>query len=326
MSRVTHVKAIVSTSTTIGATLQNCGKSLEARRIPPTREHLYKALRKGPAILHLSCHGNVVKTNNGQMAVLSLEKKDGSHDPFAGSDLMNTKRGILRLVLLSACRTATGTQANFARALALNGVPMTVGMQESIDDTLSDEIATALYGSLFSDFTFGEALQQARQNISQRFESVGLLVGYVARNGWKETLPLRDGTPSVGNLGKLGVAALGGEIQPPRPLLGRNLELHHLAKLYANGQKVITVAGTGGMGKTALAAAFAERFAWMWTQGVRAYSFANEVNYTSFTSALLRALSGEEAARQAAGVSENQQREAILEAAREWDGLWLFDN
>lgn len=96
------------------------------------------------------------------MAVLSLEKKDGSHDPFSGSDLMNTKRGILRLVLLSACKTATGTEANLARALALNGVPMTVGMQESIDDTLSDEIATALYDSLLSGFTFGEVLQQAR--------------------------------------------------------------------------------------------------------------------------------------------------------------------
>src|SRR6266498_2044303 len=86
----------------IRATLQNCGKSLEAKRIPPIREELYGALRKGPAILHLSCHGNVVPTGNGPMAVLSLEKKDGSHDPFAGSDLMNTKRGILRLVLLSA--------------------------------------------------------------------------------------------------------------------------------------------------------------------------------------------------------------------------------
>jgi tetratricopeptide (TPR) repeat protein len=310
----------------IRATLQNCGKSLEARRIPPIREELYKALRKGPAILHLSCHGNVVPTENGPMAVLSLEKKDGSQDSFAGSDLMNTKRGILRLVLLSACRTATGTQANLARALALNGIPMTVGMQESIDDTLSDEIATALYDSLFSGFTFGEALQQARQNISQRFESVGLLVGYIARNGWKETLPLRDGTAMVGSLGKPGIASLGGEIQPPRPLLGRNLELYQLAKLFAEGQKVMTVAGTGGMGKTALAAAFAERFAWIWSQGVRAYSFANEVNFASFIAALLRTLYGNDAAIQAAALPDNEKRQAVLDGASQWDGLWLFDN
>lgn len=61
----------------IRATLENCGKSLEARRIPPTREALNKALRRGPAILHLTCHGNVVDANTGKIAILSLEKKDG---------------------------------------------------------------------------------------------------------------------------------------------------------------------------------------------------------------------------------------------------------
>ena len=219
----------------IRETLKNCGKNLEAKRIPPTREELYKALRKGPAILHLSCHGNVVKTDHGAMAMLSLETNDGSHDPFLGSDLMNTRRGILRMVVLSACKTATGTQANLARALALNGVPMTVGMQGSIDDRLSDDFATALYDSLFQGFTFGEALQQARQNIARNTRDVGLPVGYVSANGWSEAFPIQPGTPSVGGLGKPGESALGGEIQPPRPLLGRNLELHQIAKHFASG-------------------------------------------------------------------------------------------
>lgn len=100
----------------IRETLQNSGKNLTAKRIPPTREELYKALRKGPAILHLSCHGNVVPTEYGPMAMLALEKNDGSIDAFLGSELMNTKRGILRMVVLSACKTATGTEANLARA------------------------------------------------------------------------------------------------------------------------------------------------------------------------------------------------------------------
>jgi len=310
----------------IRETLQNSGKNLEAKRIPPTREELYKALRKGPAILHLSCHGNVVSTEYGPMALLALEKNDGSMDPFLGSDLMNTRRGILRMVVLSACKTATGTEANLARALALNGVPMTVGMQGSIDDRLSDDFATALYDSLFQGFTFGEALQQARQNIARNIEDVGLPVGYVSANGWSEAFPIQQGMPSVGGLGKPGGAALGGEIQPPRPLLGRNLELHQIARHFAQGRKVITVAGTGGMGKTALAATFAERFAWMWARGVRGYSFANEVNAVNFRLALMRALFGEEGAQKGAGLSENLQREEILRAAHEWNGLWLFDN
>ena len=89
---------------------------------------------------------------------------------------------------------------------------------------------------------------------------------------------------------------------------------------------MITVAGTGGMGKTALAATFAERFAWMWTRGASGYSFANEVNAANFSYALMRVLFGDEGARQGASLSESGQREEILSAAREWSGLWLFDN
>lgn len=311
----------------IRETLQNSGKNLTGRRIPPTREHLNRALRQGPAVLHLTCHGNVVDTPTGKLAVLALENKDGSIDPLTGADLLNmSPRGVLRMVLLSSCMTATGSQANLARALALNGVPFAIGMQESFPDPLSDDLAVALYDSLFSGLSIGEALRQARMSLARHPHSVGLPVGYVSANGWSETFPIQQGTPSVGGLGKPGESALGGEIQPPRPLLGRNLELHQIAKHFADGGKVITVAGTGGMGKTALAAAFAERFAWMWTRGVSGYSFANEVNAANFRYALMRVLFGEDGAQKGASLSESQQREEILRAVREWSGLWLFDN
>ena len=140
--------------------LQNSGKNLIARRIPPTREHLNRALRQGPAVLHLTCHGNVVETPAGPLAVLSLENKDGSHDPLTGADLLNmSPRGVLRMVLLSSCMTATGSQANLAHALVLNGVPVAIGMQESFPDPLSDELAAALYDSLFLGLNVGELLR-----------------------------------------------------------------------------------------------------------------------------------------------------------------------
>lgn len=144
----------------IQAALQNCGKSLDAKRIPPTREALNKALRKGPAVLHLTCHGNVVATPKGKIAILSLEKRDGSPDPLTGADLLTMPpRGMLRLVLLSACMTATGTQANLARALVSSGVPMGIGMQNPFPDPLSDELAVALYDSLFTGLTLGEGAE-----------------------------------------------------------------------------------------------------------------------------------------------------------------------
>jgi hypothetical protein len=52
------------------------------------------------------------------------------------------------------------------------------------------------------------------------------------------------------------------EVLAPKPLLGRNRALYDLARLYSAGKHVVTIAGTGGIGKTALAASFAERFAW----------------------------------------------------------------
>ena len=311
----------------IRETLQNSGKNLTGRRIPPTREHLNRALRQGPAVLHLTVHGNVVDTPTGALAILSLENKDGGVDFLTGTDLLNmSPRGVLQFVYLSSCFTASGTQANLARALALNGVPIAIGMQESFPDPLNDDLAVTLYGSLFSGLSIGEALRQARISLARHPQSVGLPVGYVSANGWSEAFPIQQGTPSVGGLGKPGQAALGGEIQPPRPLLGRNLELHQIAKHFAQGHKVITVAGAGGTGKTALAATFAERFAWMWTQGVRGYSFANEINAANFRYALMRVLFGNEGAQQGASLSESEQREAILKAVREWNGLWLFDS
>lgn len=311
----------------IRETLEKSGKNLKAERIPPTRDALIDSLMEGSAILHLSCHGNVVPTKDGPMAVLALETEDGTLDPLLGRDLLSVApRGALRFVLLSACYTATGTQANLARALALSGVPITVGMQNPFPDPFSDDLAVKLYRGLLAGLKIGEALRLTRVALARHPYSVGLPVGYVSANGWIEALPIGEGTPSVGGLGKPGEVSLGGEIQPPRPLLGRNLELHQIAKLFSQGRRVITVAGTGGMGKTALAAAFAERFAWMWSRGVRAYSFANEVNAANFRYALMRALFGEEQAQQGAGLSEAQQREGILDAAREWNGLWLFDN
>ncbi|MEP7134260.1 MAG: CHAT domain-containing protein, partial [Chloroflexota bacterium] len=311
----------------IRETLEKSGKKISAFRIPPTRNALIDSLMEGSAILHLSCHGNVVPTKDGPVAVLDLETEDGTLDPLLGGDLLSVaSSGALRFVLLSACYTATGTQANLARALALSGVPITVGMQNPFPDPLSDDLAVKLYRGLLAGLKIGEALRLTRVALARDFHSVGLPVGYVSANGWSEAFPIGEGTPSVGGLGKPGEVALGGEIQPPRPLLGRNLELHQIAKLFSLGRRVITVAGTGGMGKTALAAAFAERFAWLWPRGVRAYSFANEVNVANFRYALMRALFGAEQAQQGAGLNEAQQREDILNAAREWNGLWLFDN
>ncbi len=91
----------------IRRTLADSGCALNARRIPPTAADLRRALRFGPALLHLTCYGNVITIDDKPMAMLSFEDRDGKLDIYKGSDLITLPpRGVLRGVLLSACKTA----------------------------------------------------------------------------------------------------------------------------------------------------------------------------------------------------------------------------
>ncbi|MFQ5344077.1 MAG: CHAT domain-containing protein, partial [Anaerolineae bacterium] len=315
-------------------TLRASGVDLLAQRVPPTRDALRRALRRGPAILHLSCHGDIVETNAGPMAVLLLEDQDGREARLPGPDLVALPpAGVLRLVLLSACRTAEAgretqgePQATLARALVLNGVPAAIGMQGPFPDPLSDDLAVALYEFLLAGHSLAEALRQARLALSAQPQAAGLPVGYVARDSWG-ALPLRSGAPTLYSLRLPGQVHLPLEVQPPRPLRGRNAELHALAALYSQGTRVVTVVGTGGVGKTALAGAFAERFGWRWPDGVLGLSFAvGEPDAGRLRGDLLRGLLGEAAAEQLADAPAAEQERLILEALRDWDGLLLLDN
>ena len=208
----------------IQQTLANSGKVVQGQRIAPTKSALQQALRRGPAILHLSSHGNVVETEAaGPMAVLALEDENGREDRLLGRDLVRmAPRGVLRLVLLSACHTADSDEARLARALVLNGVPAAIGMQGAYPDPLSAELATPLYDSVLLGYPLAEAMRQTRQALMRKdVASAGLPVAYVANNGW-EALSVPVGPAMVINLGKPGVLTLPPEVRPPHPLLGRN--------------------------------------------------------------------------------------------------------
>jgi len=309
-------------------TLDSSQVHLLARRVPPTRDALRRALRRGPVILHLTCHGNVIPGPDGPIAVLALEDRDGGAVPLLGSDLIALPPpGVLRLVLLSACHTAKPEEGDgtLARALVQNGVPAAVGMQGKFPDRLSEPLAVALYESLLSGYSLAEALRQARLSLSTEPSAAGLPVGYVARDGW-DGLPLRPGAPSVRNLRLPGRISLSQDIQPPRPLRGRNGELHELAQRYSQGGRVVTVVGSGGIGKTALAATFAERFGYRWPH-VLGVSFASgDPDAARFRDELLRSLLGAEAAARLASAPDGEQTRALLAALRDWDGLLLLDN
>ncbi|MDY7076499.1 MAG: CHAT domain-containing protein, partial [Chloroflexota bacterium] len=321
----------------IRRTLKDSTIDLTARRIPPTPTNLHAALLRGPAILHLTCHGNVIPTDDGPRAMLLLEDNTGRERFLYGTDLVSlTSRGVLRLVVISACETAQGGEAPLARALVQNGVPAAIGMQGGFPDPLSDDLAVALYRHLLAGHSLAQAVRQARValgHVSQDPAAAGLPVCYVARNAWGP-LPCRPGAPTVAaNLRLPGQVHLPTEVQAPNPLRGRNAQLYALAQLYTprpeggGGARVVTVVGTGGVGKTALAAAFAERFGWRWPDGVLALSFAAaEPDAARFRADLLRGLLGEGVAQQLADAPAADQSRLILERLCRRDGLLLLDN
>ncbi|MCA9954418.1 MAG: CHAT domain-containing protein [Anaerolineales bacterium] len=309
----------------IRETLLTSGKAILARRLPPTQDALAIALQQGPAWLHLSCHGTIINSSNGPTAMLLLEDENGAAERFPGRELANLAApGVLRLVVLSACQTAAGEdQARLAKTLVLDGLPAALGMQGNFADPLSDELAKALYTSLLAGQSLGQAVRQMRFALRRNPQMAGLPVVYIAPGG-EQPLALPTGEVRAASLDHSGQVQLVPEVQAPHPLLGREQELYQPARQYKPGKRrIVTVAGTGGMGKTALAAAFARRFAWRWPRGVLALSFASgEPDADQFCADLLRGLGQDPAALPDA----NRQSAAILEALSQWRGLLLIDN
>ena len=317
----------------IGRSLRGSGVALTAQRIPPTAEQLRAALRRGPAVLHLSCHGEVIATQtaggNGRQAVLLLEDRDGMAAPLRGPAFTAMPPpGALRLVLLSACRTAASAlDASLARSLVTAGVPAAIGMQGDFPDPLSDDLAAALYDCLLAGHPLGEALRQARLAMAGQPYAVGLPVAYVAAGG-DAPLPIQPGQPAVADLAAGRHANVPLTLRPPRPFVGREAELHGLARAFSDGNRVVTVVGTGGIGKTALAAAFAERFGWRFDGGVIGFSLADLPGLApeALFLALLERAAGPQRAAALADRPAAQIAEAFVAAVQGRPPLVLLDN
>ncbi len=256
--------------------LEKSNVDLTAQRTPPTRAALQRAISRGPAILHLSCHGSVIDTEQGKVAVLQLEDENGKAAPLRSDQLLRLPLpGVLRLAVFSACRSAASAMdANLARTLVLSGIPAAIGMQGDFPDPLSDDLAATLYDFLLQGYGLGEALRQARWAMIQHPYAVGLPVAYIAPGG-DQPLPLPAGQPRVAPMTRDRYTNLPLSLHPPQPLLGREADLHALAQMFSQGHKVVTVVGTGGIGKTALSSAFAQRFGWRFPNGVIGVSLAD---------------------------------------------------
>jgi tetratricopeptide (TPR) repeat protein len=307
----------------LAAALQASGRAITARRVAPVQEKLFDALADGPALLHLSCHGTTVavKDDAGGFtdAALLLEDARGRSRTLMGRDLLRrTPRGALRLAVLSACQTAP-----LARALAQGGVPAALGMQHNLPDPQSHELAAQFYRFLVAGSDLAEAVRQARGTVfDEDAGAAGMLVAYVCEDAWG-ALEFSEGMPNV-LLGPPGDIRLPSNLVPPAHVLGRDAELGALAALYDQGVPAVTVAGTGGMGKTTLAGAFVQRFGWRFRR-VLGHSFATSpVDLVDVCRSLMDRM-GRSEATDGQERSAEQWRELVLRAVQA-DDLVVFDN
>jgi tetratricopeptide (TPR) repeat protein len=256
---------------------QNPPAPIRWQRIAPTRQALIDDLDpREPILFHYTGHGDV---ENGA-PVLCFDDGTGCMDPRPVNDLAADLRGLVYLAFLNACRTADSREpgANLALALVQHGIPAVLGTQYQVLDEAAAHVARTFYRLLASGQHPAQALYRARLQLKNQFRSEprewAIPVLYLAQNyAWQVQRPvlhepLRPLEPPVPHTTQLRAPD-----QSAGRFVGRNKELLDLARLFINEQRrIVTIRGAGGMGKTALVNALAERLRFHFRDGIVAVS------------------------------------------------------
>ncbi|MFQ3634149.1 CHAT domain-containing protein, partial [Roseiflexus sp.] len=244
-------------------------------RIAPTRQALIDELATSdPILFHYTGHGDV---EHGT-PVLCFDDGTGCMDARPVADLAADLRGLTYFAFLNACRTADSREpgANLALALVRHGIPAVLGMQYQVLDEAAAHFARTFYRFLAAGQHPAQALYRARQQLKNQFRSEprewAIPVLYLAQNyAWQAQRPalnepLRPLEPPVPNTTQL-------RAPDQSRFVGRNEELLALARLFINEQRrIVTIRGAGGMGKTALVDALAQRLRFHFRDGIVAIS------------------------------------------------------
>ncbi|MBC7249843.1 MAG: tetratricopeptide repeat protein [Anaerolineae bacterium] len=262
-----------------------------------TAENLQTALGRGYDVLHLSGHGTEIGT-------LILEKPSGESHHLSADEVVKLLPAAPdrrpQLVILAMCHSEKAGQA-----LHCAGVPYVVAIEREYP--IYDRAATAYARGFYAALARGDSLSQAHENgcraaALEPYSGDGATI-------W-EGLPssqrfcfLGDGQTSLVD------EALSGRPQvnlpqlpdprpvPVPPLVGRARDLITVSEMLTHlhpsrdTNRLVTVHGTGGVGKTVLAQALA-RFWWeraRFADGVRSVSFENAENGRQAMETLLRA-------------------------------------
>jgi hypothetical protein len=230
-----------------------------------------------------------------QGAMLCFEHDNGALHLVAAKEFMQRVRGTLFLVTLNACVSATPGPTSFhnlAAAMVKQRTPYALGMRFSILDEDARTFSRVFYNELARGVPVEEALFQSRLTLAQSRRSwvVGVPVLYTSLTEPAPGFVGHEGIPNIKEY-QLHVDV---SILPPieGAFQGRIHDLITLGTALTGDQRprILTILGSGGQGKTALALKLAERFAFAWSGGVWACSLEIVPNRATFVIALAQFL------------------------------------
>jgi tetratricopeptide (TPR) repeat protein len=267
---------------------------------PPTIARLRERLaNQRQRVVHFMGHGG---QDERVGAVLCFEQDNGALEPVTAGEFTKRLRGSVFLVTLNACESATPGETHFsnlAAALVRARTPYALGMRFSIYDDDALAFSRAFYGDLARGVPVEEAVWQARLSLSKsrRPWATGVPVLYTALD-----LPARARAPNFNTAP--GAPAISDPQQPAlRGVLGVLPQIEGAFQGRIAGQirlgdwltgdnrpRLVTIHGGGGQGKTTLARAAVERFAYAWPGGVWAISLETLPTRAVFVVTLARFL------------------------------------
>ena len=201
---------------------------------------------KQPSILHFIGHGDL----NPSGGVIVLDGgQPGTDAAMYADELSKAVAGAgTSLVVLSGCMTSGAPQA-IGTVLAKSGVPAVIAMSAPIQDSSAHQFARAMYSSLAEGTPLDEAVFEARCAIMGS-GSAWAIPQLMLTSGEPIAFADADEQPFrwTGNEPRTNLA------YDDRPFIGRVKERSDLRrKIRDLSQRLVTVTGPGGMGKTRLA-------------------------------------------------------------------------
>ena len=258
-------------------------KALSLLRVrPPTLAQMEQTLPgAGLSIVHFMGHSGIVQGKS----ILAFEDLRGRSQPIDASYFADSLNDQVVLVVLNSCLSAVAIPTEFgniARAVVRQGVPYALGMQFVLLDDAALAMSTTFYQHLLQGRNVEEAVRRTRRALEHDTRLhhpqwiAGIPVLYTNQREPAAAIRLEAGKLTISpDPAHLQASCDLTALPQAQPFVGRGQEISATLEviLAPAARGFVLLHGLGGIGKTTLAYAIADRASWFYRDHVLAYSF-----------------------------------------------------